>query len=691
MPPGPLRRAAMRSSRVERWLEGKETPLLLQGLTMGETLGVGSFGEVRVGTLPSGEHCAVKLMDPRKLSGTSLSEMVNEVNALAKLRHVHVIRYYGMVADGSCTSRWCNDEYCGCLDFEADDDGCCSKCGHSEKCHATHPEKRSAVAIVQELAAGGDLVSLLFTSSLGYRMDDIIPRTYFHQLLDGIEYCHSQRICHGDIKPENLCLNSSAMLKIVDFGLCHELGSSTRGGGGSGRGSGGGSGWSSCGSGGGGSHVHSGCYTAPEIHAKNVEFDRQAADVWSCGVVLYMMIAREVPFEYSDGIGPAAMRDGTFPWPATMDGELRSLIRYMLDPNPASRWTIEQVKQHAWYRRPIMPQSDLSLRMADHMQNSWVEQKKHELVKLLQSPQHSHKSSGAATAAQGGELANPPAASAAISGFDGQPFSLSSAGESPAPAPGMSAPSQTIRHLSFGVAAVPAAGGGVGRGGGGGATEARAAGGGGGGGGGGAAAAARAGAGGIGDHPGGMGSDGDRVSYHANQNPRSRQEEQPSTTTGATELRLASQPVPDFSADDAAGDGGGDRDEAEPEAEADADTQAQVQAIPAMGTATMQASIHTGIAAVVGATDFDMTGSQRHAQSHGHSHPFSAPTLPVSVPSVATTGVSRPGTPELSITVRVHQLWVWLLPRCWTVMHPLQCCYRGRTRTPGSAIGGEAT
>lgn len=96
---------------------------------MGETLGVGSFGEVRVGTLPSGEHCAVKVrglasrlpsvshthcsaqvMDPRKLSGTSLSEMRNEVNALAKLRHVNVIRYFGMVADGSVTSRWCNDE-----------------------------------------------------------------------------------------------------------------------------------------------------------------------------------------------------------------------------------------------------------------------------------------------------------------------------------------------------------------------------------------------------------------------------------------------------------------------------------------------------------------------------------------------------------------------------------------------------
>ena len=368
--------------RVEQWLSGKETPELLRGLVMGETLGVGSFGEVRVGTLPSGEHCAVKVMDPRKLSGTSLSEMRNEVNALAKLRHPHVIRYYGMTEGGSCTSRWCNDEYCGCLEFDADDDGCCSKCGHTELCHAASPEQRDTVAIVQELAAGGDLVSLLFTSSLGYRMDDIIPRSYFHQLLEGIAYCHSQKVCHGDIKPENLCLNSSAKLKIVDFGLCHELGSSTRGGaGGSGLG---GSGWSSGGS---GSHIHSGCYTAPEIHAKDQEFDREAADVWSCGVVLYMMTAREVPFEYSDGAGPAAIQDGTFPWPSSMDSELRNLITVMLDPRPSSRWTIDQIRRHPWYERPVMTQKELTLHMADHMQSAWAEQKKHELVKLLQSPQ----------------------------------------------------------------------------------------------------------------------------------------------------------------------------------------------------------------------------------------------------------------------------------------------------------------
>eukprot|EP01052_Picozoa_sp_SAG31_P054382 SAG31_NODE_14444_length_806_cov_1.195191_2_plen_188_part_01 len=188
--------------------------------------------------------------------------MKREVRALTKLKHRHVIQYYGMDQNLKCSSRWCNDKCCGCLELEPDEDGNCLKCEHPAACHASEPEERRTVCIVQELAAGGDVFSLLFTHYLGGREDDAIPRSYFHQLIEGIEYCHSQGISHGDIKPENLCLDAQAVLKIVDFGLCHEIGSSAlrgaRGSGGHGGSdtagsatTGGGSGWSSGGSGGG--------------------------------------------------------------------------------------------------------------------------------------------------------------------------------------------------------------------------------------------------------------------------------------------------------------------------------------------------------------------------------------------------------------------------------------------------------
>jgi serine/threonine protein kinase len=120
--------------------------------------------------------------------------------------------------------------------------------------------------------------------------------------------------------------------------------------------------------------------------------------VWSCGVVLYMMIAREVPFEYSDGAGPPGMQNGSFPWPPSMDPELRGLICAMLQPDPTKRWSISKIKESAWYRRPTMPQDQLTLRMAEHMQNSWVEQDKHEIAKLLQSPSQPPRPSGEAAA-----------------------------------------------------------------------------------------------------------------------------------------------------------------------------------------------------------------------------------------------------------------------------------------------------
>jgi serine/threonine protein kinase len=360
-------------------------------------------------------------MDPEKLSDArSLQEMRNEVKALTKLNHIHVIRYYGMETEGNCHSRWCNHQYCGCLELDADEDGICVKCEHPADMHAATAETRQTVSIVQELAAGGDLVSLLFTASLGYRMDDVIPRSYFHQLIDGIEYCHSQRICHGDIKPENLCLDADAVLKIVDFGLCHEIGTSARvgigagsgghsggGGGSSGRccrgsSSGGGSGWSSGGSN--GSAINSGCYTAPEI-AQGRKHDRQAADIWSCGVVLYNMVERSEPFEQSDSPGPRSMQDGTFAWPDTMGEDLRNLIRHMLDPEPATRYNIAQIMEDPWYRQHVLPQQDLTRLMTDHMSRTWFEQDKQVMVDLLQTPQKVPLEPSLAAASPGQPLA----------------------------------------------------------------------------------------------------------------------------------------------------------------------------------------------------------------------------------------------------------------------------------------------
>ena len=133
---------------------------------------------------------------------------------------------------------------------------------------------------------GGDL----FTSILANkRLDENTARSYFQQLIQGLEYCHKENICHRDLKPglillfyyffakfkilENLLLDESGTLKISDFGLSalhkDEANVQSR------------MLFTSCGS---------PNYVAPEV-IDSLGYEGTAADVWSTGVILYVMLA----------------------------------------------------------------------------------------------------------------------------------------------------------------------------------------------------------------------------------------------------------------------------------------------------------------------------------------------------------------------------------------------------------------
>ncbi|KAM7251421.1 hypothetical protein ACFE04_023304 [Oxalis oulophora] len=101
-------------------------------------------------------------------------------------------------------------------------------------------------------------------------------RYFFQQLISGVSYCHSLQICHRDLKLENTLLDGSPAprLKICDFGyskssLLHSRPKST---------------------------VGTPAYIAPEVLSRR-EYDGKMADVWSCGVTLYVMLVGAYPFE----------------------------------------------------------------------------------------------------------------------------------------------------------------------------------------------------------------------------------------------------------------------------------------------------------------------------------------------------------------------------------------------------------
>ncbi|XP_058228492.1 serine/threonine-protein kinase SRK2I isoform X2 [Rhododendron vialii] len=133
------------------------------------------------------------------------------------------------------------------------------------------------LAIVMEYAAGGELFDRI--SNAG-RFSEDEARFFFQQLISGVSYCHTMQVCHRDLKLENTLLDGSLAprLKICDFGyskssVLHSQPKST---------------------------VGTPAYIAPEVLLTQ-EYDGKIADVWSCGVTLYVMLVGAYPFEDPDG------------------------------------------------------------------------------------------------------------------------------------------------------------------------------------------------------------------------------------------------------------------------------------------------------------------------------------------------------------------------------------------------------
>uniref|UniRef100_A0A0D3FPG1 non-specific serine/threonine protein kinase n=2 Tax=Oryza TaxID=4527 RepID=A0A0D3FPG1_9ORYZ len=129
------------------------------------------------------------------------------------------------------------------------------------------------LAIVMEYASGGELFERICKN---VRFSEDEARYFFQQLISGVSYCHSMQVCHRDLKLENTLLDGSPAprLKICDFGyskssVLHSQPKST---------------------------VGTPAYIAPEVLLKK-EYDGKTADVWSCGVTLYVMVVGAYPFE----------------------------------------------------------------------------------------------------------------------------------------------------------------------------------------------------------------------------------------------------------------------------------------------------------------------------------------------------------------------------------------------------------
>ncbi|KAJ8510245.1 hypothetical protein OPV22_000679 [Ensete ventricosum] len=195
---------------------------------------------------------------------------------------------------------------------------------------------RTHLGIVMEYAAGGELFDRI--SNAG-RFSEDEARYFFQQLICGVSYCHFLQICHRDLKLENTLLDGSPAprLKICDFGyskssLLHSQPKST---------------------------VGTPAYIAPEVLSRR-EYDGKTADVWSCGVTLYVMLVGAYPFEDSDDprnfrktIGRIVSVQYKIPEYVHTSQDCRQILSRIFVANPERRITIKEIRNHPWFLKNL--------------------------------------------------------------------------------------------------------------------------------------------------------------------------------------------------------------------------------------------------------------------------------------------------------------------------------------------------
>ncbi|XP_049540936.1 serine/threonine-protein kinase SIK3 isoform X2 [Anopheles darlingi] len=184
-------------------------------------------------------------------------------------------------------------------------------------------ESRNKIYLVTEHAAQGEIFDHLVANG---RMKEEEAARIFSQIVSAVDYCHRHGIVHRDLKAENVLLDTDMNVKLADFGFSNTFVE--------------------------GQPLRTWCgsppYAAPEVF-QGVEYDGPKSDIWSLGVVLYVLVCGALPF---DGTTLHDLRSvvvaGKFRIPFFMSQECEQLIRHMLVVEPERRYSLKQIAHHRW-------------------------------------------------------------------------------------------------------------------------------------------------------------------------------------------------------------------------------------------------------------------------------------------------------------------------------------------------------
>ena len=256
-------------------------------------LGVGQSGVVRPGVdLHSGLPVAIKVLDRAhtECSASRREALRREITVSMRLQHPNIIRLQDVVVD------------------------------------------RSKIHLCLEMAEGGELLGEMQRRG---RVPEHEARELFAQLISAIDYCHSQSVCHRDLKLENIMLSKpgSNTLKVTDFGfskdyLNESLPKTKR--------------------------VGTLAYMAPEVALdSSIHYDGNLADLWACGVILFILVTGKYPFGEPLHDKPTDIYrrivEGDYMVPDGISPGCSELISSLLVIDPRRRASLDFIKAHHWF------------------------------------------------------------------------------------------------------------------------------------------------------------------------------------------------------------------------------------------------------------------------------------------------------------------------------------------------------
>ncbi|KJE92045.1 Mark1 protein [Capsaspora owczarzaki ATCC 30864] len=276
-PPPPPRRLSRSGST-----ENIATPQIIGNYALDKTIGKGNFAKVKLARhVLTNEEVAVKIIDKSKLNQTSLTKLFREVRIMKMLDHPNIIKLYEVI------------------------------------------DTPTTLYLVMEYASGGELFDFLVAHG---KMKEKEARIKFRQIVSAVQYCHSRRVIHRDLKAENLLLDADFNIKIADFGFSNQFTP--------------------------GDKLDTFCgsppYAAPELF-QGKKYDGPEVDIWSLGVILYTLISGSLPF---DGSNLKELRErvlmGKYRVPFFMSTECEQLLKKFLQVNPQKREPLSNIMVESW-------------------------------------------------------------------------------------------------------------------------------------------------------------------------------------------------------------------------------------------------------------------------------------------------------------------------------------------------------